>query len=88
MSLSYGLSLNGVLFWAIYVSCFLENKMLSVERVKQFTNIAPEANWESKHAIPPTEWPNEGNIQLKHLQVILLTFFDYFIGSQYTRMQD
>ncbi|XP_027158033.1 ABC transporter C family member 14-like [Coffea eugenioides] len=33
LSLSYGLSLNSMLFWAIYVSCSLENKMVSVERI-------------------------------------------------------
>ncbi|KAK4407016.1 ABC transporter C family member 4 [Sesamum angolense] len=28
LALSYGLSLNSVLYWAIYMSCFLENKMV------------------------------------------------------------
>ncbi|CAL9023804.1 unnamed protein product [Prunus brigantina] len=48
LTLSYGLPLNGVLFWAIYMSCFVENKMVSVERIKQFTNIPSEAAWERK----------------------------------------
>ncbi|CAL2269331.1 unnamed protein product [Prunus armeniaca] len=48
LTLSYGLPLNGVLFWAIYMSCFVENKMVSVERIKQFTNIPSEAAWEIK----------------------------------------
>ncbi|CAM8928309.1 unnamed protein product [Rhodiola kirilowii] len=34
LSLSYGLSLNGVLFFAVLMSCFIENKMVSVERIK------------------------------------------------------
>nr|GMD66754.1 ABC transporter C family member 14-like [Ipomoea batatas] len=45
LSLSYGLSLNSELFWTIYNSCFLENKMVSVERIKQFINIPSEAKW-------------------------------------------
>lgn len=69
LSLSYGLSLNGVLFWAIYMSCFVENKMVSVERLKQFTNIPSEAEWEKKDSLPSPNWPTHGNVELKDLQV-------------------
>ncbi|KAG6700128.1 hypothetical protein I3842_08G097200 [Carya illinoinensis] len=69
LSLSYGLSLNGALFWAIYISCFVENRMVSVERIKQFTNIQSEAAWEIKDCLPPPNWPAHGKIDLKDLQV-------------------
>ncbi|KAJ8749652.1 hypothetical protein K2173_026301 [Erythroxylum novogranatense] len=69
LSLSYGLSLNAVLFWGIYMSCFVENRMVSVERIKQFTNIPSEAAWEIKDLLPPANWPTQGNVDLKDLQV-------------------
>ncbi|KAF7804851.1 ABC transporter C family member 4 [Senna tora] len=69
LSLSYGLSLNGVMFWAIYMSCFLENKMVSVERIKQFTVIPSEAEWNIKDRLPPPNWPAHGNVNIKDLQV-------------------
>ncbi|KAK9057251.1 hypothetical protein SSX86_022086 [Deinandra increscens subsp. villosa] len=69
LSLSYGLSLNGALFWAIYMSCFVENRMVSVERIKQFTNIPSEAEWVKKDDPPPSNWPSHGNVELKDLQV-------------------
>ncbi|KAG5397382.1 hypothetical protein IGI04_019196 [Brassica rapa subsp. trilocularis] len=69
LSLSYGLSLNSVLFWAIYMSCFVENKMVSVERIKQFTDIPAEAEWESKENLPPSNWPFHGNVHLEDLKV-------------------
>lgn len=69
LSLSYGLSLNSVLFWAIYMSCFVENKMVSVERIKQFTNIPSEAAWQINDRLPPPNWPTHGNVELKDLQV-------------------
>ena len=69
LTLSYGLSLNGILFWAIYMSCVVENRMVSVERVKQFTNIPSEAEWEKKDSLPPPNWPTHGNVELKDLQV-------------------
>lgn len=69
LSLSYGLSLNGVLFWAIYMSCFVENRMVSVERIKQFTVIPSEAAWTIKDRLPPPNWPSQGNVEIKDLQV-------------------
>ncbi|KAL0815486.1 hypothetical protein Bca101_071930 [Brassica carinata] len=69
LSLSYGLSLNSVLFWAIYMSCFVENKMVSVERIKQFTDIPAESEWESKENLPPSNWPFHGNVHLEDLKV-------------------
>ncbi|KAK1278178.1 ABC transporter C family member 4 [Acorus gramineus] len=69
LSLSYGLSLNSALFWAIYISCFVENRMISVERVKQFTEIPSEAAWEIKESLPPPSWPTHGNINLNDLKV-------------------
>nr|XP_043637374.1 ABC transporter C family member 14-like [Erigeron canadensis]XP_043637375.1 ABC transporter C family member 14-like [Erigeron canadensis] len=69
LSLSYGLSLNGLLFWALYTSCFVENRMVSVERIKQFTNIPSEAEWVRKDSPPPPNWPNHGSLELRNLQV-------------------
>lgn len=77
LTLSYGLSLNSVLFWAIYMSCFVENRMVSVERVKQFTNIASEAEWKIMDRLPPQNWPTQGNIHLIDLQVNI-RFCSYF----------
>ena len=72
LSLSYGLSLNAVMFWAVYMSCFVENRMVSVERIKQFSVIPSEAPWEIKDRRPPPNWPSHGNVELKDLQVIFL----------------
>ncbi|KAM7521484.1 hypothetical protein LguiA_011386 [Lonicera macranthoides] len=69
LSLSYGLSLNGTLFWAIYMSCFVENKMVSVERIKQFSSIPSEAEWRKTDCLPSQNWPTHGNVELKDLQV-------------------
>ncbi|PPD75585.1 hypothetical protein GOBAR_DD27494 [Gossypium barbadense] len=69
LSLSYGLSLNSVLFWAIYMSCFVENRMVSVERIKQFSRLQPEAAWHIENRLPPPNWPSHGNVELKDLQV-------------------
>ncbi|PWA98523.1 ABC transporter Tap-like, P-loop containing nucleoside triphosphate hydrolase [Artemisia annua] len=69
LSLSYGLSLNGLLFSALIMSCFVENRMVSVERIQQFTNIPSEAEWVKKDNPPPPNWPDQGNLELRDLQV-------------------
>lgn len=69
LSLSYGLSLNSVLFFAIWISCSLENKMVAVERIKQFSVIPPEAPWRIKDCLPSPNWPTHGEISLKDLKV-------------------
>ncbi|KAK2645891.1 hypothetical protein Ddye_021086 [Dipteronia dyeriana] len=65
LSLSYGLSLNGVLFWAVY----RENRMVSIERVKQFTKIPSEPAWKITNSLPSSDWPIHGDIELKNLRV-------------------
>ncbi|XP_076884825.1 ABC transporter C family member 4-like [Bidens hawaiensis] len=69
LSLSYGLSLNGALFSAVFFSSFVENRMVSVERIKQFTVLPSEAEWVKKDNPPPSNWPSRGNVELKDLQV-------------------
>lgn len=69
LSLSYGLSLNSVLFWAVWMSCFIENKMVSVERIKQFTTIPSEAEWRIKDCLPIANWPTRGDIDVIDLKV-------------------
>lgn len=43
--------------------------MVSVERIKQFTNIPSEAEWRKKDLLPPPNWPSKGNVELEDLQV-------------------
>ncbi|KAL0348666.1 UNVERIFIED_CONTAM: ABC transporter C family member 4 [Sesamum angustifolium] len=69
LSLSYGLPLNSVLYWTIYLGSVLENRMVSVERIKQFINIPSEAAWRKPDSPPSPDWPNRGEIEIKNLQV-------------------
>ncbi|KAH9619018.1 hypothetical protein KSS87_012360 [Heliosperma pusillum] len=69
LSLSYGLSLNAVMFSAVSFSCIVENKMVSVERIKQFSEIPSEAAWTNENELPPSNWPTHGNVDLQDLEV-------------------
>ncbi|KAL5713054.1 Multidrug resistance-associated protein 4 [Ranunculus cassubicifolius] len=69
LSLSYSLSLNGVMFFALYLSCLMENRMVSVERIKQFINIPAEAPWHQEDRCPSPKWPTHGDVEIKDLKV-------------------
>jgi ATP-binding cassette subfamily C (CFTR/MRP) protein 1 len=43
--------------------------MVSVERIKQFTNIASEAEWRIKDCLPVASWPTRGDIDVIDLKV-------------------
>lgn len=69
MAATYGLNLNVLQAWVIWNLCNVENKMISVERILQFTNIPSEAPLVIEDSRPKPEWPTEGRIELKNLQV-------------------
>jgi hypothetical protein len=79
MSLSYGLALSGLLSFTITMTCSVENKMVSVERIKQFTNLPSEAAWKIADKSPPRNWPNHGTIELNNLQVCLSSYILTFL---------
>jgi len=69
MSLSYGLSLNSLVYFAISISCMLENDMVAVERVNQFSTLPSEAAWKIEEHLPSPSWPTHGDIEIKDLKV-------------------
>ncbi|GLU06158.1 hypothetical protein SLE2022_232120 [Rubroshorea leprosula] len=66
---TYGLNLNVLQAWVIWNLCNVANKMISVERILQFTNISSEAPLVIDNCRPKREWPTEGKIELENLQV-------------------
>uniref|UniRef100_A0A0D9W2Q2 ABC transporter C family member 13 n=1 Tax=Leersia perrieri TaxID=77586 RepID=A0A0D9W2Q2_9ORYZ len=69
MSLSYGLSLNSLVYFAISISCMLENDMVAVERVNQFSTLPSEAAWKTEDHLPSPNWPTHGDIDIDDLKV-------------------
>ncbi|CAM6096367.1 unnamed protein product [Calypogeia fissa] len=69
LSLSYGLALNGCLFWLIIGVSMLEQKMVAVERILQYTGIPSEAPLVIEGHRPDATWPNKGSITMKNVQM-------------------
>ncbi|KAF3431103.1 hypothetical protein FNV43_RR25833 [Rhamnella rubrinervis] len=69
LAATYGLNLNVLQAWVIWNLCNVENKMISVERILQFTNVPSEAPLVIEKCRPKPEWPTEGRIELEDLLV-------------------
>lgn len=69
LAATYGLNLNVLQAWVIWNLCNVENKMISVERILQFTDIPSEAPLVIKNNRPSPEWPSSGKIELENLLV-------------------
>ncbi|KAM6180104.1 ATP-binding cassette sub-family C member 4 isoform 2-T2 [Erethizon dorsatum] len=61
LALSYALTLMGMFQWSVRQSAEVENMMISVERVMEYTDLEKEAPWEYQKR-PPPGWPYEGVI--------------------------
>ncbi|KAB2619790.1 ABC transporter C family member 3-like [Pyrus ussuriensis x Pyrus communis] len=69
LAATYGLNLNVLQAWVIWNMCNVENKMISVERILQFTDIPSEAPLVIEDCRPAPEWPMAGRIELENLHV-------------------
>ncbi|NWR10247.1 MRP4 protein, partial [Paradoxornis webbianus] len=66
LALSYAITLMGTFQWGVRQSAEVENLMISVERVMEYTELEKEAPWETnKH--PPPDWPNQGMIAFENV---------------------
>ena len=70
LSLSYGISLNIILFVGVWLACFLENKMVAVERISHYIDLPTEAPLVIEHMRPAHDWPAKGTIVIQNLKVL------------------
>nr|XP_020639200.1 multidrug resistance-associated protein 4 isoform X1 [Pogona vitticeps] len=66
LALSYAITLMGMFQWGVRQSAEVENLMISVERVMEYTDVEKEASWESSKR-PPQDWPSDGVIAFENV---------------------
>ncbi|CAK8565711.1 unnamed protein product [Lathyrus sativus] len=69
LAVTYAINLNAVQFKLIWSLCNLENKIISVERILQYTSIPSEAPLVIKDNQPDHSWPSFGEVNVQDLQV-------------------
>ncbi|KAG0359164.1 Canalicular multispecific organic anion transporter 2 [Podila minutissima] len=65
MSLSYALNITQDITWMVRCYCELQNNLVSVERVKEYSDKHREAPNETTVNLPPN-WPAHGKIEFKN----------------------
>lgn len=77
--MTYGLNLNGRLSRWILSFCKLENKIISIERIYQYSQLLGESPAVIEDSRPPSNWPERGTIELLDVKVltkqIYISFF-------------
>ena len=68
--LSYSLTCHMSVYWLTRVSADLEKAIVSVERIKEYSNVEGERNTVMEHGLPRThqaleEWPARGEIRFE-----------------------
>ncbi|KAI3992671.1 hypothetical protein MKX01_007993 [Papaver californicum] len=69
LAVTYGLNLNILQANVIWNLCNAENKMISVERILQYSKLTSEAPLVIEECRPPSNWPEFGKICFKNLEV-------------------
>ncbi|KAL2892659.1 ABC transporter C family member 9 [Bienertia sinuspersici] len=69
LAVTYGINLNVLQASVIWNICNAENKMISVERVLQYTKLTSEAPLIIDDCRPPKNWPTTGMIRFQNLQI-------------------
>lgn len=69
LAVTYGINLNVQQASVIWNICNAENKMISVERVLQYSNLTSEAPLVIEDSRPSSQWPQNGTISFTNLQV-------------------
>ncbi|XP_039820639.1 putative ABC transporter C family member 15 isoform X2 [Panicum virgatum] len=69
LAVTYALNLNSQLTSMIWNISRIENKMISVERILQYSRIPSEAPLVVDYCRPPNSWPQDGAINIRCLEV-------------------
>ncbi|XP_041671462.1 ATP-binding cassette sub-family C member 3 isoform X2 [Cheilinus undulatus] len=69
LSVSYALQVTMSLNWMVRMCSDLENNIVAVERVKEYSETKTEAPWEVEDKKPPPDWPQLGNVEFSDYSV-------------------
>ncbi|XP_005090015.1 multidrug resistance-associated protein 1 [Aplysia californica] len=69
LSITYALSITENLNWLVRMTGDLETQIVSVERIKEYTELTTEAAWECFSHRSPLGWPQEGHIKFENLSL-------------------
>ncbi|KAK3771211.1 hypothetical protein RRG08_053354 [Elysia crispata] len=68
LSVSYAIQVSSNLTWMVRQMSDLETNIVSVERLKEYSELDSEAEWIVPHHRPVPDWPQEGVVKISDYQ--------------------
>ncbi|GAV03418.1 hypothetical protein RvY_13844 [Ramazzottius varieornatus] len=68
LSVSYAMTITHILNMMVRMTSELETNVVSVERVKEYTEISTEAEWTIGGSVPSSQWPQNGKVDFDDYQ--------------------
>lgn len=68
LSVSYAIQVSSNLTWMVRQMSDLETNIVSVERLKEYSELLSEASWVLPHHRPVPTWPTEGEVKFSDYQ--------------------
>uniref|UniRef100_A0A4X2LYS7 ATP binding cassette subfamily C member 3 n=1 Tax=Vombatus ursinus TaxID=29139 RepID=A0A4X2LYS7_VOMUR len=69
LSVSYALQVTLSLNWMVRMASDLENNIVAVERVREYSETKTEAPWVIEGSRPPPDWPHQGEVEFVNYSV-------------------
>ncbi|NXP73824.1 MRP3 protein, partial [Ramphastos sulfuratus] len=69
LSVSYALQVVMCLNWMVRMASDLENNIVAVERIKEYSETETEAPWVIEGKSPPEDWPSKGELEFVNYSV-------------------
>lgn len=69
LSLTYALSLTGILNWLVRQSSEVETQIVAVERVNEYTELSEEGPYLVPGSKIPAKWPDQGKIEFQDVEM-------------------
>ncbi|KAI0238037.1 Multidrug resistance-associated protein 1 [Lamellibrachia satsuma] len=65
LSITYALQITQSLSWMVRMTSDLETNIVSVERIKEYSETPAEGAWDIEETRPTAKWPNEGRVDFE-----------------------
>ncbi|GFO48336.1 multidrug resistance-associated protein 1 [Plakobranchus ocellatus] len=85
--LSYALQISGSLPWMVRQVADFETNIVSVERIKEYSEVAQEADWIESARRPLPTWPSKGVIQFNNFSMRYREGLDLVIKGMTIRIE-
>ncbi|VDI57681.1 ATP-binding cassette, subfamily C (CFTR/MRP), member 1 [Mytilus galloprovincialis] len=69
LAITYALNVTNCIEWLVKLTTNAETNIISLERIKEYSETHTEADWIVENKRPEHDWPNEGNVEFDNYGV-------------------